>query len=203
MAGCQDEAVSTEPAGVDRWTVLGKLNTDMTERKPQGMSFRSWIDQQIGEAAERGAFDNLTGAGKPLRSRGEPDDPDAWVLDWVRREGVPTEELLPTPLRLRKQAAQLAESVPDFASEQEVRDAVAELNDRIMEWRRLPIGPPIFVRLVDSEAMVAKWRAERPEPPAATAEGLSARQTDAGAEARIRRRWWRRAPGGQPPRPPR
>jgi len=175
--------------------VPGKLNIAMTERKPQGMSFRSWIDQQISEATERGAFENLRGTGKPLRGRGEPDDPDAWVLDWVRREGVPAEELLPTPLRLRKQAAQLAESIPDFASEQEVRDAVAELNDRIMEWRRLPIGPPIFVRLVDSEAMVDKWRAGRPEPPAATA-GPAAQPGDARAEARRgRRRWWRRAPG--------
>jgi hypothetical protein len=165
----------------------------MTERKPQGMSFRSWIDQQISEASERGAFDNLTGAGKPLRGRGDSEHPDAWVLDWVRREGVPTEELLPTPLRLRKQAAQLAESVPDFASEQEVRDAVAELNDRIMEWRRLPIGPPIFVRLVDSEEMVAKWRAERPGPPVAATES-AARSPGAGAGARPGRRWrWRRA----------
>ena len=173
--------------------MLGKLSTAMTERKPQGMSFRSWIDQQISEATERGAFDNLRGTGKPLRGRGDPDDPDAWVLDWVRREGVPTEELLPTPLRLRKQAAQLAASVPDFGSEQEVRDAAAELNERIMEWRKLPIGPPIFVRLVDSEAMVAKWRAERPEPPAAAAE-LTVQPGDAGARARHGRRWWRRAP---------
>jgi hypothetical protein len=167
----------------------------MTERKPQGMSFRSWIDQQISEATERGAFDNLRGTGKPLRFRGDPDDPDAWALDWVRRSGVPAEELLPTPLRLRKQAAQLAESVPEFSSEQEVRDAVAELNDRIMEWRKLPIGPPIFVRLVDSEAMIAKWRAERPEPPAATAEPVT-QPGDAEVEAdRGRRRWWRRAAG--------
>src|SRR5215469_10632561 len=137
----------------------------MTERKPQGMSFRSWIDQQISEATERGAFDNLPSTGKPLRGRGESDDPDAWVLDWVRREGVPTEELLPTPLRLRKQSARLAGCVAEFGSEQEVRDAVAELNEQIMEWRRLPIGPPIFVPLVDSDAMVGKWRTERPEPP--------------------------------------
>ncbi len=30
----------------------------MTERKPPEISFASWIDQQINEAAERGAFDN-------------------------------------------------------------------------------------------------------------------------------------------------
>jgi hypothetical protein len=160
----------------------------MTERKPQGMSFRSWIDQQISDAAERGAFDNLPGTGKPLRGRGEPEDPDAWVLDWVRREGVSTEELLPTPLRLRKEAARLADNVQEFRSEQEVRDYVAELNDRIMEWRKLPIGPPIFVPLVEPEAMVGKWRAGRPAPPPeATAEPL-ARAAEAGG----RRRWWRR-----------
>ena len=169
----------------------------MTERKPQGMSFRSWIDQQISDASERGAFDNLPGTGKPLRGRGEPDNPDAWVLDWVRREGVSTDELLPTPLRLRKQAAQLAESLQEFASEQEVRDTVAELNDRIMEWRRLPIGPPIFVPLVDGEAMVARWRAERPEPRLAATAGPAAQLADDGPAAgdRSRRRWWRRAPG--------
>jgi len=173
----------------------------MTERKPQGMSFRSWIDQQISDATERGAFDNLPGTGKPLR-RGESDNPDAWVLDWVRREGVSTEELLPTPLRLRKQAARLADSVPGCASEQEVRECVAELNDRIMEWRRLPIGPPIFVPLVDSEAMVAKWRAERPEPRPGDAAGRALRLADAelradrSGEGRPgRRRWWRRAQG--------
>jgi hypothetical protein len=173
----------------------------MTERKPQGMSFRSWIDQQISDATERGAFDNLPGTGKPLR-RGESDNPDAWVLDWVRREGVSTEELLPTPLRLRKQAARLADSVPECVSEQEVRECVAELNDRIMEWRRLPIGPPIFVPLVDSEAMVAKWRAERPEPRPGAAAGRAAQLADAelrddrsGKGRRRRRRWWRRAQG--------
>jgi hypothetical protein len=41
----------------------------MTERKPAGMSFTSWIDQQIDEARERGAFGNLPGAGKPLPKR--------------------------------------------------------------------------------------------------------------------------------------
>ncbi len=171
----------------------------MTDRKPQGMSFRSWIDQQISDATERGAFDNLAGTGKPLRGRGDLDDPDAWVIDWVRREGVSTEELLPTPLRLRKQADRLAESVADLRSEQEVRDAVAELNERIMEWRRLPIGPPIFVPLVDGEEMVGKWRDARAEPPCGaeavppeddSAETALAETALAGTGRR--RRWWRR-----------
>jgi hypothetical protein len=38
----------------------------MTERKPPGMSFESWVDKQIREATERGEFDGLPGAGKPI-----------------------------------------------------------------------------------------------------------------------------------------
>jgi hypothetical protein len=139
----------------------------MTERKPAGMSFTSWIDQQINEAAERGAFDNLPGAGKPLPSRGEADDGQAWLRDYLRREGVPADVLLPTPLKLRKEAARLAETVHAMPSEQDVRDVVAELNHRIMEWRRIPLGPPIFVPLVDEDDMVATWRAGQPALPAA------------------------------------
>ena len=53
----------------------------MTERKPPEISFASWIDQQINEAAERGAFDNLPGAGKPLPKRGAAGDGQAWLRD--------------------------------------------------------------------------------------------------------------------------
>ena len=158
----------------------------MTERKPPGMSFTSWIDQQIGEAEERGAFDNLPGAGKPLPNRGEDDDGQAWIREWLRREGVSPEVLLPEPLKLRKEAARLAETVHDLGSEQEVRDAVADLNRRIMEWRKIPLGPPIFVPRVDEESMLSRWR-ER-QPAASPAE--DARPARAPAPARLR--WWRR-----------
>ncbi len=157
----------------------------MTERKPSGMSFTSWIDQQIQEAEDRGAFDNLPGAGKPLPNRGEADDGLAWLRDKLHKEGVPTDELLPTPLKLRSQRQRLAESVPGFRSEQEVRDAVAELNHRIMEWRRLPLGPPIFVPLVNEEEMLERWRARpasSPAEPVRPAEGSEP----------ARRRWWHR-----------
>ena len=38
----------------------------MTERKPPGTSWETWIEAQIRVAREQGAFDNLPGAGKPL-----------------------------------------------------------------------------------------------------------------------------------------
>jgi Domain of unknown function (DUF1992) len=130
----------------------------MTERKPPDLSITSWIDRQINEAAERGAFDNLPGAGKPLPKRTDEDAAQAWLRDYLRREGVPAEELLPTPLRLRKETERLTATVQELRSEREVRDTVAELNRRIVEWRRIPEGPPVFLRLVDEDMMVSRWR---------------------------------------------
>jgi len=132
----------------------------MTERKPRSMSFTSWIDQQIADAEKRGVFDNLPGAGKPLNLKpgGDEDYGQAWIRDYARREGVPAEEFLPTPLKLRKEIERLAETVEQMPSEEEVRSVVADLNRRIVEWRRVPVGPPIYVRLVNSDEMVARWR---------------------------------------------
>ncbi|HMG64450.1 MAG TPA: DUF1992 domain-containing protein [Streptosporangiaceae bacterium] len=154
----------------------------MTERKPPDMSFRTWIEQQIEEATERGAFENLPGAGKPL-PKSEEDAAAAWLREYVRREGVATEEFLPVPLKLRKESERLADAAPGLPSDQAVREAAAELNERIMNWRRIPLGPPIFVPLVDADALAARWHEARPaEPPPATA---SARRH----EPRGRRRW--------------
>jgi hypothetical protein len=143
----------------------------VTERKPPGISVTSWIDRQISEAAQRGAFDDLPGAGKPLPKRAGADDGQAWLRDYLRREGVPAEELLPTPLKLRKEVERLTGAVHDFGSEQEVRDAVAELNQQIIQWRRIPEGPPVYLRLVDEDTLVRMWqngRAASPLPPPAS-----------------------------------
>src|SRR5215472_9297380 len=165
----------------------------MTERKPREMSFTSWIDQQILDAERRGVFDNLPGAGKPLDLK--PDDGGdygaAWVRDYARREGVAAEDFLPTPLKLRREAERLAESVADMRSEQEVREVVGELNGRILAWRRIPMGPPVFVRLMDSGEMVDRWRA------AQAAKARLATPAPAGAARgtpRVRGGggWWRR-----------
>jgi hypothetical protein len=175
----------------------------MTERKPPGMNFTSWIDQQISEAQQRGAFDNLPGAGKPLPKRSEADDGQAWLREYLRREGVSTDEMLPTPLKLRKEVERLAEAVPAMSSEQEVRDIAGEINRRIVAWRRIPTGPPIFVALVDTEAMVARWREAHPpatpgHSPAATAEPQRATgdsRPGTGRAGRWRRRARRPRPG--------
>ena len=138
----------------------------MTERKPRDTSFTSWIDRQISEAAERGSFDNLPGAGKPLPKRTEEDAAQAWLREYLRREGVSAEELLPTPLKLRKEIERLTESVQDLRTERQVRHVAADLNRRILEWRRIPVGPPLFLPLVNADALVSTWRdAQAAAPP--------------------------------------
>ena len=158
----------------------------MTERKPPEISFTSWIDRQISEAAERGAFDNLPGAGKPLPKRSEEDAAQAWLRDYLRREGVSAEEMLPTPLKLRKEIERLAGSVQDLRSEQQVRDVAADLNRRILQWRRIPVGgPPIHLPLVNADLLASRWRDAQRAP----AEQLSPQTPPA---ARPRRRAWPR-----------
>jgi hypothetical protein len=156
----------------------------MTERKPREITFTSWVDQQIAEAAERGAFDDLPGSGKPISRRGGA---DAWLQDYLRREGVSADDLLPTPLRLRKEIERLAATVGDLNSEEEVREVVRGINRQVVEWRRIPTGPPMYLRLVDEEAMVTRWREARREPlvppPAARPHPEPPPR---------RRRWWRR-----------
>ena len=172
----------------------------MTERKPPQQSFPSWIDQQIAEAERRGAFDNLPGTGKPIPRRRESDFTAAWLQDKLRREGVSTEELLPTPLRLRRESERLTAGLGRLRSEQEVRDAVAELNARIMDWRRNGIdGPPIPVPLVRQDQAIAAWHeAQAAQPAAPEAQEAPAGPDAAPAPVPSRRRWplrRRRPPG--------
>ncbi len=176
----------------------------MTERKPPQMGFTSWIDQQIADAERRGVFDDLPGAGKPLNLRPGAADGDygqAWLQDYARREGVAPEEMLPTPLRLRREMERLAETAGEFRSEAEIREAAADLNRRIVEWRRIPLGPPIHVRLVNADNLVARWRAARASRASRQARetadrAASAAPAEPSPEPRSRRpRWlWRREP---------
>ena len=127
-------------------------------------------------------------AALPRRAAG--DAAQAWLQDWLRREGVTADDLLPTPLRLRKEVERLTGSVHELPSEQQVREIAAELNRQIIQWRRIPEGPPVYLRLVDADALVARWRATR--PPAPPAPPMA--QEDS---ARPRWRWRRRKHEGR------
>ena len=72
----------------------------MTERKPPGTSWETWIDAQIRVAREQGAFDNLPGAGKPLPFLGQAHDPLWWVKQLAQREQISILPILPPSLEL-------------------------------------------------------------------------------------------------------
>jgi hypothetical protein len=123
-------------------------------------AFESWIDRQIREAIERGEFDNLPGAGKPLRGLGDRRDDDWWIKQKLERENVTPP--LPTSLALRREARGIYDTVASLRTEAEVREAVDDLNARIREgYRRGMDGPPIVVPLLDADDVVREWRAAR------------------------------------------
>lgn len=123
--------------------------------------WESVVEAQIRMADERGDFDDLPGKGKPIPGLRDPDDELWWVKGFVRREGLPTEALLPTSLRLRKEIEQLADTVRGLASEQAVRHAVAELNGRVTAWIRMPSGPQVWIQPVDIDDVLQDWWAGR------------------------------------------
>jgi hypothetical protein len=133
----------------------------MTERKPPGVRFESWVEKQIREAEDRGEFDNLPGLGKPLPDAGQPAEELWWVKSKLRQEELSTEALLPTPLRLRKEIERLPETADALPTERAVREMVDELNVRIAKFLRAPTGPPMPVRPVKPDDVVRQWKERR------------------------------------------
>ncbi|MEI5674315.1 MULTISPECIES: J-domain-containing protein [unclassified Nocardioides] len=143
---------------------------------------QTWVDQQIRVAMERGDFDDLPGAGKPIADLGSSHDPDWWVKKLVERERL---VVLPPSVQLRKEDGELDDRLDTIASEREVRAAVEDFNQRVVAARyRLPEGPPLVTMPRDLEATVEAWRERR-------AERAAARRTTQAAQP-PRRRWWQR-----------
>lgn len=156
----------------------------MTERKPKGTSVESWVERQIREATEAGEFDDLPGKGKPLPGLNKPYDENWWIRRKMAHEGISTDALLPTPLKLRKEIRDLPANVRTLPSEKAVREFVGNLNRRIMNHLRIPSGPDVPVRPVDADAVVERWKADRAPKRAATRPAASGEPAPS--------RWWHR-----------
>jgi len=131
----------------------------MTEQKPPGTSWESWIEQQIREAREAGLFDNLPGAGKPLANLTDEYDPLWWVKQLAQREQI---SMLPPSLEvLRKVESEMA-AIWQLADEAKVRSRILALNREIAKVNaRSTEGPPTRLGPLDVETIVADWRARR------------------------------------------
>ena len=131
----------------------------MTERKPPGVGWESWVDQQIRESQERGEFDNLPGHGKPLKDIDRPRDELWWVRAKLQRENV---SWSPPSLALRQEVDAAREQIAAATTEAKVRELVAAINERIRYVNSHTIsGPPTTISVFDVEDVVERWRAQQ------------------------------------------
>ncbi|MGY2083594.1 DnaJ family domain-containing protein [Blastococcus sp. SYSU DS0539] len=156
----------------------------MTDRKPTGMSFETWVDNQIARGMARGDFENLSGAGRPLPREALSQDAYDWAVAKARREGVETAAMLPPGLALRRERDQLPERAARLRSEAEVRALAEDYNARVEAfWRRPQESRWAPVPgLADVEALVAGWWLARPPEPPPSPPVVEV----------ARRPWWRR-----------
>jgi hypothetical protein len=131
----------------------------MTQRRPPGVGFESWIDRQIRQATERGEFKDLPGSGAPLADVGKPYDEMWWVKRKLRSENL---SYLPPSLALRKEAHEAVEGAARARTEAEVRERIAAINEKIREAIRMGIrGPELNLAPFDVERIVKEWRRGR------------------------------------------
>jgi hypothetical protein len=127
----------------------------MTERKPPGAGFGTWVERQIRAATERGEFDNLPGAGKPIEDLDKPHDELWWVKQKLRRENF---SYLPPTIALRKEAEEALVAATQAGSEAEARRIVAAINAKILDGnRKAASGPPLNLAPFDVEQVVRAW----------------------------------------------
>ncbi|MCL6669519.1 MULTISPECIES: J-domain-containing protein [Streptomyces] len=132
----------------------------MTERKPPGVPFESWVDKQILDAERRGEFAELAGAGKPLPPGTDTTYDELW---WIRqkmaREGL---SVLPPTLALRKEAEDTLAAAYAAPSERIARKLITDVNVRIRDMMfKPPPGPPLGMKPYDVEEVVREWHARR------------------------------------------
>jgi hypothetical protein len=145
---------------------------------------QTWVDLQIRQAIDRGDFDDLPGAGKPIEGLGAEHDPDWWIKRLIERENL---VVLPPSIQLRKDDAALDDLLDAQGSERAARALVEEFNARVLRARyQIPVGPPLITQPRDVEETMARWRARRTARLAALPEPEPSTR---------RRRWWRRGRG--------
>ncbi|MDI3389051.1 DUF1992 domain-containing protein [Streptomyces sp. B-S-A8] len=131
----------------------------MTERKPPGVSFESWVDKQIREAEQRGDFAGLPGIGRPLPGLDRPYDEMWWLKEKLRREHV---SVLPPALALRKEAEDALAAAEAAPTEAGARRILTEINKKISAMLfRPPPGPPLGIKPYDVEQVLARRRTAR------------------------------------------
>jgi hypothetical protein len=123
-----------------------------------GESHERYVERIIREAQEEGAFDRLSGAGKPLPLTGVLEEA-WWIKEKLRREKLSD---LPEAIAIRYEAERVLHDVARETDERRVRERLEELNARIRKINRTTVaGPPTTLAPLDVEEAVRRWRAGR------------------------------------------
>jgi hypothetical protein len=118
-----------------------------------------WVDTVVDQAIRRGEFDDLPLAGKPIPGLRGTHDPDWWLKNLVEREQITG--ILPAA-QLRRDDAELDETLDREPEEARVRAIVEEFNARVVDARRQLLGgPPVVTPTRDVEREVQRWRERR------------------------------------------
>ncbi len=187
--GDQQEPAPGEPARRDPAPETAQRDRGRAAAAARIEQQARWVDLRVQQAMARGDFDDLPGAGKPIRDLGPHHDPDWWLKKLVEREQITG--VLPPALQLRKDDAELDVHLDRLVSEAEVRREVEDFNARVIRARYTPVdGPPLITQPRAVEATVGAWHERRRARRSARA---AAPQTPPDDAPPVRRRWWRRA----------
>jgi len=157
-----------------------------TARTPTAAERAAYVETVIQQAIRRGDFDDLPGAGRPLRLD-DAHDPDWWIRRKIQNEQL--SGLGPPALRLRVEHAEMDARLDAMTREADVREHVEDFNRRVIEARRqLQGGPPVVTPTRDVDAEVAAWHGRRAARLRAQA---AARAADASSVPPRRRFRWR------------
>jgi hypothetical protein len=128
----------------------------MTERKPEGENWNSFVERQIREAQAGGEFDHLPGFGQPLTDIDDPYDDMWWLKKKVRRENL---SLLPPALQIRLDVQKTLQAVYSLKTESQVRQAIEALNQRIRDANfAVTWGPSTTTMPLEIDRVISEWR---------------------------------------------
>jgi hypothetical protein len=188
---------SDTPIEVARYRLEKLLPTDGEENEPDTAGQTTmdervhFVEISIQQAMRRGDFDDLPGAGKPIRDLGGVHDPDWWIRQKIEREKITG--LGPPALTLRTENEALPALLDTMMVESRVRDTLAEFNTRVIEARRQLLGgPPVVTPLRDVEVEVALWRERQQQHRAEAAAARALEESRLGSLTRRQRREQRR-----------
>jgi len=149
----------------------------------------TWVDLQVQQAIERGDFDDLPGAGKPIELD-DTHDPNWWVKKLIERENV---AIVPVSVALRREDAELDDRLDRLNTEADVRRELKDFNERVIAARyRLPEGPPLITMPREVDDTVAAWAERRAARLAEQRERAAELRAERESQRR-RRRWFRRS----------